>query len=148
MNRTEAIRLLKDEKWTEADAKRALEKVDFAQNPDELTIRRVISEFAGTELSNRQRLQAAQKGQVTKKNKEIDLKNAETQQLYIQTLNLSSEKAQLVKVNEELKKDNKDLKNLVDRIKLQIAIDVRKLMQYEDSEIRKALSKWFKSSQG
>jgi hypothetical protein len=40
------------------------------------------------------------------------------------------------------------LKNLVDRIKLQIAIDVKKLMQYEDSEIKKALSKWFKGSQG
>jgi hypothetical protein len=148
MNKSEAIKILKDEKWTEADAKRALEKVDFALNPDELEIRRAVSKFAGMELSSRQRLQAAQKGQVTKKVKEIEVKALENQDLSQKAVSLVVEKEKLVKVNEELKKDNKDLKNLVDRIKLQIAIDVRKLMQYEDSEIKRALSKWFKGSQG
>ena len=73
MNKKEAIALLNDEGWTKADAKRALELLDFKLNPDvdELTIRRATSQFGGVQLYERQRLQAAQKGMVTKKNKEI-----------------------------------------------------------------------------
>ena len=73
MNKTEAIQLLNQEGWTKADAKRALEIIDFESrhSVDELTILRTASKFAGTELLNRQRLQAAQKGMVTKRNKEI-----------------------------------------------------------------------------
>lgn len=77
MNKSQAIKLLKNEGWTEADAKRALEVIDFNANPDELTIRRTISSFAGSELIKRQRLQAAQKGMVTKKTKEIEQKDEE-----------------------------------------------------------------------
>ncbi|MDX2212835.1 MAG: hypothetical protein SFY66_06050 [Oculatellaceae cyanobacterium bins.114] len=115
--------------------------MDFNQSPDELTIRRVISVFAGPELIKRQRLQAAQKGMVTKKTREIEGKD---QQVQI----LASEKEELVEVNDQLKKDNKALKNLIDQIKLKIAIDVKTLLRYEDSEIRRALVKWFKSTQG
>jgi hypothetical protein len=71
MEKLEAIKLLVSEGWTKADAIRALEILDFNSNPDEFTIRRAISSFAGSELINRQRLQAAQKGLVTKKQKEI-----------------------------------------------------------------------------
>ncbi|MBD2460089.1 hypothetical protein H6G89_03430 [Oscillatoria sp. FACHB-1407] len=141
MNRTDAIRLLEQEGWTRADAIRALEGVDFNQSPDELTIRRVVSLFAGPELIKRQRLQAAQKGMVTKKTKEIEGKEQ-------QVIMLASEKQELVEVNDQLKKDNKALKNLIDQIKLKIAIDVKNLLRYEDSEIRRALAKWFKSTQG
>jgi hypothetical protein len=73
VNKKEAIALLNDEGWTKADAKRALELLDFKLNLelDELTIRQAASKFAGVQLDERQRLQAAQKGMVTKKNKEI-----------------------------------------------------------------------------
>jgi chromosome segregation ATPase len=233
VNKPQAIKLLKDEGWTEADAKRALAGIDFNANPNELTIRRAISTFAGPELFNRQRLQAAQKGMVTKKTKEIERKDEEyvikinqyeeslkrakeKYELEIQSLlfrktdletkinslalqnnelsqvnenfkkdkiellkvkdelgkdknelekiqeriekdkielsrvnqQLKKDKTELSKVNEELKKDNKDLKNILDAIKLRLAIDVKNLLRYEDSEIRKALIKWYKSTLG
>jgi predicted RNase H-like nuclease (RuvC/YqgF family) len=127
---------------------RALEGVDFGQNPDELTIRRVISLFAGPELSKRQRLQAAQKGMVTKKTKEIESKDRDNHQLRSQVTMLASEKTELAEANDRLKKDNRALKNLIDQIKLKIAIDVKDLLRYEDSQMRKALVKWFKNIQG
>lgn len=233
MNKPQAIKLLKDEGWTEADAKRALAGIDFDTNPNELTIRRTISTFAGSELINRQRLQAAQKGMVTKKTKEIERKDEEYVikiNQYEESLKLAKEKyeseiqamllrktdletkvnslvlqnnellrvneqlkkdkielikvkeelgkdrtelsrvkeqiekdkaelskvnekleedkIELSKVNEELKKDNKDLKNYVDAIKLRLAIDVNNFLRLEDSEIRKALIKWYKSILG
>ena len=148
MNRTEAIELLVGEGWKKADAIRALESVDFQQNPDELTVRREISRFAGPELDKRQRLQAAQKGMVTKRSKELEGKAAENSQLHSQVQVLATEKDELAGANEKLKRDNKALKNLIDQIKLKIALDVGSLMKLEDSEIRKALLKWFKSFQG
>lgn len=205
VKKSEAIKLLENEAWTKEDAKRALEVIDFNKNPDELTIRRAISNFAGSELSKRQRLQAAQKGQVTKKNKEIeqihkeyDIKLIQYKQELKQTkgrdetevhnlalannnlkaevkilsstnyqlkndnLNLEGKVQNLISsnkdleaklkitssINEQLKKENKDLKNIVDAIKLKLAIEVNQLLKYEDSEIRKALIKLFKSTLG
>ncbi|WP_068819302.1 hypothetical protein [Phormidesmis priestleyi] len=166
MNKSQVIALLVSEKWTKADAIRALEGIDFATNPDELTIRRAISPFSGAELINRQRLQAAQKAQVTKKTNEIErLEKAhelEIEKLKARIQNpspkdefleakvkaLASQNDELIKVNDGLKKDNKALKNLVDRIRLKTAIDVKNLLKYEDSEIRRALAKWFKGTQG
>ena len=71
MKKSDATKLLVSEGWTKADAIRALSDIDFQTDPDELTIRRGISQFAGQELINRQRLQAAQKGIVTKRSKEL-----------------------------------------------------------------------------
>jgi CRISPR/Cas system CMR subunit Cmr4 (Cas7 group RAMP superfamily) len=144
MNKTEAINLLNQEGWTKADAQRALEVIDFDTNPDELTIRKAASLFAGTELMNRQRLQAAQKAQVTKKNKEIKKLKQDN--------NLEPELQKkieaLIVANDELKKDNKKLKNIVDQIKLKLAIDTKQLLQYKDSEIRQGLIKLFKWTLG
>lgn len=205
MNKLQAIKLLESEGWTKADAIRALEVLDFNTNPDELIIRRTISSFAGSELIKRQRLQAAQKGMVTKKTNEIELKNKEytskidhykkyweqengkhnaenkrlesvisqlenkaksvilqNEELVRINEQLKKDKSELVKaseqikkdnnelvrVNEQLKKDNKDLKNIVDAIKLRLAIDMKNLLRYEDSEIRKALVKLFNSTLG
>ncbi|AFZ18620.1 hypothetical protein [Allocoleopsis franciscana] len=163
MNKSQAIKLLKDEGWTEADAKRALAGIDFSTNPGELAIRRTISSFAGTELIQRQRLQAAQKGMVTKKTKEIERKDeeygiqinqyeeslklakekyeSEIQALLLRKTDLETQvnsialqnnellrvneqlekdKLESVKVKEELEKDNKNFKNIVDAIKLEI----------------------------
>ncbi|HEY9829791.1 MAG TPA: hypothetical protein V6D26_04375, partial [Stenomitos sp.] len=67
--------------------------IDFSTNPGELAIRRTISSFAGTELIQRQRLQAAQKGMVTKKTKEIERKDEE----YVIQINQYEESLKLAK---------------------------------------------------
>ncbi len=73
---------------------------------------------------------------------------AQNQQLSgtVQTLEKKTEA--LSDVNEVLKKDNKALKNLVDQIRLKLAIDIKQLMRYEDSELRKAAARLFKWTQG
>lgn len=155
MNKSQAIKLLESEGWTKADAMRALEVIDFSTNPDEISIRRAISVFAGSELNKRQRLQAAQKGMVTKKNKEIEQTHKEyaakiaqlsnyqkqerqknedrSQELYNKSKiiedrlkAITSQNNDLIAVNEQLKKDNKALKNLVDEIRLKLAINTKK----------------------
>ncbi|MEH2384019.1 MAG: hypothetical protein V7K27_34905 [Nostoc sp.] len=177
MNKSQAIKLLESEAWTKADAMRALEVIDFSTNPDEITIRRAISPFAGSELIKRQRLQAAQKGMVTKKTKEIESKQQEyaakidqfqkypqqereKYEVEIQSLSqknnlleveiktIYSQNKNLIEVNEQLKKDNKALKNLVDQIRLKLAINTKKILQSEDSEIRKAVITFFKWTLG
>ncbi|MFN6502116.1 MAG: hypothetical protein RMX65_034710 [Nostoc sp. DedQUE01] len=177
MNKSQSIKLLESEGWTKADAMRALEIIDFSTNPDEITIRRAVSAFAGSELIKRQRLQAAQKGLVTKKSKEIEKSNQEyaakieqlkkyqkqenekyggeiqnladtnkVLEMKLQTINAQNN--QLIQANEQLKKDNKALKNLIDEIRLKLAINTKKLLQYKDSEIRQALIIMFKSTLG
>lgn len=47
-----------------------------------------------------------------------------------------------------LKKDNRDLKNTVDKIRLGLAQRIRDLLEYEDSEIRRALLTWFRGTLG
>ncbi|MDX2255228.1 MAG: hypothetical protein NW214_06925 [Pseudanabaenaceae cyanobacterium bins.39] len=155
MNKTESINLLVEVGWTKADAQRALDNLDFKEDPDELTIYRYASSFAGRELINRQRLQAAQKGLVTKKSKEIDVKLEENQSLKQQTSLLNAEKTKLEQdnivlheVKEQLEKDNRNLKNIIDLIRLKVSVEGGRLLQFEDSEIRKALSKWLKGIQG
>lgn len=78
----------------------------------------------------------------------INALQARNQQLSgtVQTLEKKTE--ELSDVNEVLKKDNKALKNLVDQIRLKLAIDIKQLMRYEDSEIRKAAARLFKWTQG
>ena len=55
---------------------------------------------------------------------------------------------ELTDANDQLKKENKALKNLVDAIRLRLAKDVKQLLNYDDSEIRKALIKVFKPTLG
>ena len=141
MKKTEAINLFVSDGWTKADAERALEGLDFSQDPDELTVYKYSSLFSGKELIARQRSQAAQKGMVTKKVKEIDLKVAEN-------TNLQNKTKELTQVKDELEKENRYWKNIVDKIRLSMTIDGGKLLKLEDSEIRKALAKWLKGIQG
>jgi hypothetical protein len=56
--------------WTGADAKRALEGKQFPIESNELM--QLLCQYAGSELASRQRLQAAQKAQVTKKKDYIE----------------------------------------------------------------------------
>ncbi len=69
------------------------------------------------------------------------------QQLIGTVQTLESSNQHLSKANAELQKDNKALKNLVDKIKLRLALDLKQLMKYEDSEIRKATARIFRWTQ-
>ena len=80
MKKKEAIEFAKSFNWTEADAKRAFIDIDFKKASNE-TLLLAMANFAGLELLERQRLQAAQKAQVTKKKKyikKIELEFAKT----------------------------------------------------------------------
>lgn len=79
MTKLEAVEFAKKLNWTEADAKRAFSDLDFKEaNEQDLLMK--LAKFAGQELLNRQRLQAAQKAQVTRKKNEIKQIETEYQQ--------------------------------------------------------------------
>ena len=70
MTKREAVEFAKKFNWTAADARRAFVDLDLhTANEQDLLI--ALANFAGQELLNRQRLQAAQKAQVTIKKNEI-----------------------------------------------------------------------------
>lgn len=166
MNKKEAIELLNHEGWTKADARRALESINFKINPDvdELTIRRAASQFAGAELYNRQRLQAAQKGMVTKRNKEIQNYIIQIEELTLKIGSSNSENSaeleqqvkelkgkisKLVQANDILKKDNRNLKNIVDEIRFKLTVEIKHLLSLKNIlEIRKRLLELLKSTLG
>jgi chromosome segregation ATPase len=61
---------------------------------------------------------------------------------------LSSANQELKEVNHELKKDNKRLKNIVDAIRLKFSQEAQQMLKTEDSEIRKAIVRLYKSMLG
>lgn len=169
MKKQQAIDLLRSEGWTKADAERALAIVDFDLDPDELTIRRAASPFSGAELYQRQRLQATQKGQVTRKTNELAQKKLEIQSLSSENLaltlkaqssispdqeliainqQLKKENQELIATNLQLKKDNKDLKNILDIIRLKFAQNTKSILRLDGDELKKAVAKLFKSTLG
>jgi hypothetical protein len=80
MKKKEAIEFAKSFDWTEADAKRAFIEIDLKEANEE-TLLLAMAKFAGFELLERQRSQAAQKAQVTKNRnyiKKIELEFTET----------------------------------------------------------------------
>lgn len=79
---------------------------------------------------------------------DIQRLSAEKQQLNIKVQTLTTHNDELVEANMQLKKDNKELKNIVDQIRLRLARDTKMLLQYEDSEIRKALIRLFRWTLG
>lgn len=158
MNKKEAIALLNDEGWTKADAKRALELLDFKLNLelDELTIRQAASKFAGVQLDERQRLQAAQKGMVTKKNKKIQQYVTQIKELAAngggdnqeEIKELKTKVSELVKANDLLKKDNKAMKDIVDEIRFKLTVGIKNVLILPDSQIKKGLIKLLKATLG
>jgi chromosome segregation ATPase len=72
----------------------------------------------------------------------------EIQKITAENEALSNTVTDLTVRTDELTKDNKALKNTLDAIKLRLAKDVKQLLRYEDSEIRKALMKLFNSTLG
>ncbi|MFG6101804.1 hypothetical protein U2F10_06100 [Leptothoe sp. EHU-05/26/07-4] len=79
---------------------------------------------------------------------EIKRLTAEKSYLDSKVQNLTTQNDELVDANTQLKKDNKELKNIVDQIRLRLARDTKMLLQYEDSEIRKALIRLFRWTLG
>lgn len=179
VTKKEAIAFLREQGWTKADAERALDDLDFSANLDRLSILQAASQFAGAELINRQRLQAAQKGQVTRKQKELAEKEEKIHDLVKQIIELkpnpSSEELaelqaklkdlekerdgliaskdeiekqtdELKKVNDSLMKDNRQLRNLLDEIRLKLAQEMKSLLRYKDSEIRRAVIRLFQKT--
>lgn len=166
MNKKEAIKLLNHEGWTKADAQRALESINFqtVTDIDELMIRRAASQFAGAELLNRQRLQAAQKGMVTKRNREIQSYIVQIEELTLkigssnsgdsaelekEVAELKGKISKLVQANDVLQKDNRNLKNIVDEIRFKLTVEIKDMLNLKNIvEIRKSLIKLLKSTLG
>jgi len=156
VNKKESIALLNNEGWTKADAKRALESLDFKVEPDinELAILQAASQFAGAELLHRQYLQRAQKTQVTKKNKEIQKYIAQIKELVVngggknqeqiaelenKISNLVKDNGELTENNQELKqandtlqKDNKAMASIVSEIKFKLAVQIKDILSLKD----------------
>ncbi len=78
----------------------------------------------------------------------IEQHDNQNQQLLARVKELEVDNRSLAKVNAELKKDNKSLKNIVDSIRLQIARDMKGILKNPDSDLRQAILKLFKSTQG
>ena len=79
MTQQEAMQYAKHFGWTGADAKRAFAGIEL-KDADEFALLTAMVNFAGPTLFERQRLQGAQKGLVTKKEnyiKQIELEFAE-----------------------------------------------------------------------
>ena len=79
---------------------------------------------------------------------EISKLSAQNQTMAAKVQTLTLQNDDLIQANDQLKKDNKELKNIVDQIRLRLARDTKKLLQYEDSEIRKALIRLFRWTLG
>jgi hypothetical protein len=71
MTKDQAYQFAKQYGWTGADAERAYAELDL-KSASEQDLLLALVKFAGPELGQRQRLQAAQKGLVTKKKKELE----------------------------------------------------------------------------
>lgn len=69
-SKTQAKKFAAELGWTQADGARAFEDCSFPLN--HLEALNQLVKFAGPELLNRQRLQGAQKAQVTRKRNEIE----------------------------------------------------------------------------
>jgi hypothetical protein len=166
VNKKKAIELLNHEGWTKADAQRALESINFKTNIDidELFVRRAASQFAGAELSNRQNLQRAQKAMVTKRNNQIQSYIVQIEELTLkigssngensaelekQVKELKGKISNLVEANEVLKKDNKNLKNIVDEIRFKLTVQIKDIFKLNNIlEIRQRLMNLLKSTLG
>ncbi len=113
----------------------------------EVEAQRKIAEINQTKVDLENQKRQLEKDAALLEKQVVNLK-ARSQNLEGQVSSLSSEKNELAEANHELQKDNKRLKNIVDAIRLKFSKDVNQLLQYEDSEIRKALVKLYKSTLG
>ncbi len=102
-------------------------------------------EQAKTILENKKRLLEEEQKKLEAEVQGLSSKN---KSLASKVQTLTTQNDELTVANTQLKKDNKDLKNIVDQIKLRLAKDTKMLLQYEDSEIRKAVIRLFRWTLG
>jgi chromosome segregation ATPase len=102
-------------------------------------------EEANTDLEKRKRLLEEEQRKLEAEVQSLSSKN---QSLSSKLQILGTQNHELTVANTQLKKENKDLKNIVDQIRLRLARDTKALLQYEDSEIRKAVITLFKWTLG
>lgn len=125
---------------------RALTEIKALQD-ENTTLKQFIAELSqentGLREDNRQLVEQSQSLE-----HEIAELRQKNQHLQTTVSDLSTKNSELAAANDELKRDNKELKNIVDQIKLRLAQDTRTLLQYEDSEIRKALIQLFRWTLG
>lgn len=92
------------------------------------------------------------KAQLSQEQEELEAQiqqlSAQNQELSSKVQNLTTQNDELVDANKVLQQENKDLKNIVDQIRLRLARDTKMLLEYEDSEIRKALIRLFRWTLG
>ncbi|PSN14108.1 hypothetical protein C7293_13040 [filamentous cyanobacterium CCT1] len=102
-------------------------------------------EEANKELLNRKGFLSVEQQQLEAQIKTLEAQNQGLSSK-VQTLTIKND--ELIEANDLLKKDNKDLKNTVDQIRLKLAQDINALLQYEDSELRKAMIRLFRWTLG
>lgn len=96
-------------------------------------------EQSNTDIKSKQKL-LEENEKLKAEAKDLFSKN---QSLNFKIQNLITQNNDLSVANKQLKEENKDLKNIVDQIRLKLARDTKRLLQYEDSEIRKAVIRLF-----
>lgn len=105
----------------------------------------VSIEEAKAGLEDRKRLLEEEQRKLEAELQSLSSKN---QFLTSKVQTLTTQNDELILSNTQLKKENKDLKNIVDQIRLRLARDTKALLQYEDSEIRKAMIRLFRWTLG
>lgn len=100
MKKTEFISLAQEFGWTKADAIRALsQSIPDREIDSELDALRILAQFSGSELAERQRLQGAQKGQVTKhKNLIQKIQDEHRQQLQVLEADVEKQRSTFVPI--------------------------------------------------
>ncbi|MBW4514076.1 MAG: hypothetical protein KME11_02485 [Timaviella obliquedivisa GSE-PSE-MK23-08B] len=126
-----------------SQAERKLESVKTEYRELEISIKNIEASKTTLE-SKKQQLEQEKKTLES----QIQGLSSENLELEIRVGHLTSNNNELLEANDELKKDNKSLKNVVDAIRLRLARDTNELLKYEDNELRKALIKLFKWTLG
>lgn len=102
-------------------------------------------EEAKTTLESKKRILEEEQ---SKLEAEVQRLSSSNQSLASTVQTLTTQNDELTVANSQLMKENKDLKNIVDQIKFRLARDTKALLQYEDSEIRKAMIRLFRWTLG
>ncbi|MBE9109690.1 hypothetical protein IQ273_09715 [Nodosilinea sp. LEGE 07298] len=102
-------------------------------------------EQANKELQNRKGTLSVEQQQLES---QIDQLSTKNQSLSSKIQTLTTKNDELIEANDQLKRDNRELKNIVDQIRLRLARDTKMLLQYEDSELRKAMIRLFRWTLG
>jgi uncharacterized protein (DUF3084 family) len=133
----------------------------YALQADHAKLQREIAELENQnkglgnrkgQLSQEQQQLEAQIQSLSEQNQALSTRvqrlKARNEDLTTANQSLTKDKAELADANEILKRDNKALKNAVDQIRLKLYKDINQLLEYEDSEIRKALIRLFRWTLG